>query len=180
MKNQNAGRVRAQKRSVQSRQNHKKRKQAKKSVKNLHGHEIISTEGTLHKVGKKAKYHGGFRFGSGSTNIREMSAAVADMGERVGESFRRPGKKKTAQFLLGLSDSDYVGIIYSAYRHDKRLPSVAMVDATQTAANLTYHYESKICGRSQLAALTLPALDGRITGSGKTLGVMSQFGGERP
>ena len=175
MKNRNAGRVRAQKRFVQSRQTHKNRKQAKKALKELRGHEIISTGRTLQKVGKKVEYKDGFRLGHGSARIREMSAVVADMGERVGESFRRPGKKKTAQLLLGLPDGECLGFCYSAYKHDKRLPSVAMVDATQTAANITYHYESKICGQAQLAALTFPALDGRITVENYKAGVDLAF-----
>lgn len=136
---------------------------------------LPSTKGTLQKVGKKVEYKDGFRFGVGSTNIREMSAVVAEMGEQIGQSFRRPGKKKTAQLLLGLPDGEYLGFCYSAYKHDKRLPSVAMVDATQTAANITYHYESKIYGQAQLAALTFPALDERITVENYEAGVDLAF-----
>ncbi len=52
-----------------------------------------------------------------------MSAMVAEMAAEVGHDLYRPGKKKAAQLLLGLPDNEYLAICYSAYKHDKRLPS---------------------------------------------------------
>lgn len=133
----------------------------KNPVKFIAGHEVLP-HGSLRDVGKLAEFKGGFRFGAGSAKYREMSATIAQMGKRTGHNFYRAGRKLSAQFLLGLPDGEYFGVCYPAYTHDKRLPSVAMIDASQIAANLQYHFEAKVVGRRQLAALTLPGLESRI------------------
>ncbi len=104
-----------------------------------------------------------------------MSAMVAEMAAEVGHDLYRPGKKKAAQLLLGLPDNEYLAICYSAYKHDKRLPSVALVDTTQTAANLQYHYEVKVKGQAQFAALTFPALERRVSIDGYESGLALAF-----
>ncbi|MFD0911064.1 hypothetical protein [Ruegeria arenilitoris] len=162
MKKNNAGQSREQRRCAQRRRDHQPLKQNSGQAKHIHGHEVLPPK-TLCQVGRKVEYHGGFRLGSGSKRYRKMSAVVAEMAAEVGHDLYRPGKKKAAQFLLGLPDNEYLAICYPAFKHDKRLPSVAMVDATQTAANLQYHYETKVQGRAQLAALTFPALESRVS-----------------
>ncbi len=142
---------------------HCKKKSKQGTVRAIIGHEIVSANSTLKKVGKKAKYDGGFRFARGSISYRDMSHVIADMAGKIGIDLRRPGAKKTAQFILGLPDEEYLGFSYTAFKHDKRLPSIAMVDANQTAANLQYYYETKVLGVSQFAALTFPALECRTT-----------------
>lgn len=129
----------------------------------LVGHEIVTVAGNLRHVGKNANFDGHFPLNPGSAKYREMSSVIVKMGDKVGVSFRRSGKMKSAQLLLGLPDSEYLGFSYTASKHDRRLPSVALVDATQTAANIQYHYEVKIKGRAQLAALTFPVFNQRIT-----------------
>lgn len=142
---------------------HCKQNANQRTVRAIIGHEIVSANSTLKKVGKKANYDGGFRFARGSINYRDMSHVVADMAGKIGIDLRRPGAKKTAQFILGMPDEEYLGFSYTAFKHDKRLPSIAMVDANQTAANLQYYYETEVLGVSQLAALTFPALECRTT-----------------
>lgn len=92
-----------------------------------------------------------------------MSELVADMAAKVGVNLWRSSKKESAQILLGVPDEDYVGFRCKSYEHNKNLPSVALTDTTQTAANIQYHYEANILGNGRLAALTFPALENRIT-----------------
>ncbi|WP_281994782.1 hypothetical protein [Ruegeria faecimaris] len=174
MKKNNAGQSREQRRCAQRRRDHQKLRQDSGQVKHIFGHEVLQPK-TLRQVGRKVEYHGGFRLGSGSERYRKMSAVVAEMAAEVGHDLYRPGKKKAAQFLLGLPDNEYLAICYPAFKHDKRLPSVAMVDTTQTAANLLYHYETKVQGRAQLAALTFPALESRVSIDGYDAGVALAF-----
>lgn len=175
-KNDNAGLAREQRNCARSGELQEAPKQDAKTefVKCISGHEVLPNRG-LREVGKFTEYNGGFRFGAGSVDYREMSAKIARMGERTGHNFCRSGKKLSAQFLLGLPDNEFFGICYPAYKHDKRLPSVAMVDATQTAANLQYHYEAKVLGHSQLVALTLPALESRTSIEGYQIGLDVAF-----
>ncbi|WP_271947828.1 hypothetical protein [Ruegeria faecimaris] len=174
MKKNNAGNFRAQRRCAQRRRDHQKLKQNSGQAKHIYGHEVLPPK-TLRQVGREVEYHGGFRLGSGSEKYRKMSAVVAEMAAEVGHDLYRPGKKKAAQFLLGLPDNEYLAMCYPAFKHDKRLPSVALVDTTQTAANLQYYYESKVQGRAQLAALTFPALEDRIPIDAYSAGVELAF-----
>ncbi|MTI03698.1 hypothetical protein [Roseibium sp. RKSG952] len=174
MNKNNAGKTRDQRGCAPRRRDHHETKLHSGQATPICGHELLPPK-TLRQVGKKVAYHGGFRLGSGSERYRKMSAVVAEMAAEVGYDLYRPGKKKAAQFLLGLPDNEYLAICYPAFKHDKRLPSVALVDTTQTAANLQYLYETKVCGRAQLAALTFPALGGRVSIDGYEAGVALAF-----
>ncbi|NRB16082.1 MAG: hypothetical protein HRU33_00530 [Rhodobacteraceae bacterium] len=129
----------------------------------IKGHEIVEGGVNLQKVGSQAAYRGGFKFCTGSLNHREKTQIVMNMGDRVGICLRRSVTKKSAQFLLGLPEGEYLAIIYDAPAHSKHLPSTAMVDCKQATANILYYLEAKMECTSQLAALTFPALAARVT-----------------
>ncbi|TLP60441.1 hypothetical protein FEE96_16425 [Parasedimentitalea maritima] len=134
-----------------------------KEAISISGPEIIEGGVNLGKVGLEAEYKGGFKFCAGSLKHREKTQIVMDMGERVGISLKRSVTKKSAQFLLGLPEGEYLGIVYDAPAHNKHLPSTAIVDCNQTAANILYYLEYGMEHSSQLATFTFPPLTSRVS-----------------
>ncbi|UWS80783.1 hypothetical protein N1037_07150 [Phaeobacter sp. G2] len=132
------------------------------AARTLRGHELIEGGVNLSKIGTDAVYTGGFKFAAGSLDHREQTQIVMEMGDRVGVSLRRNGGGKSAQFLLGLPDGEYLGVVYDAPAHSKHLPSSAIVDSKQASANLLYYVEAEMPSSCGLIALTFPALSSRV------------------
>ncbi|AZV76954.1 hypothetical protein EBB79_02950 [Parasedimentitalea marina] len=124
------------------------------------GYEFVHKQ--LKNVGKKARYRGGFKLHEGSQKYRRMSWAVADYGLRHGINLLRKTGGTTSHLMMPLPAGEFLSIADTlAYKHNKNLPSVSLIDTSKTAQFLTCYANERYGEGSKFWMLTLPAGNGR-------------------